>query len=193
LLNVTPTTDITFEVFVHFGTFIAIVAVLYRKVWNLIKSPFVSIAQMKVTDDLRLVGILIIATIPAAIIGILFEDVIERAFNSVILVSFMLLLTGLVLFSTKFTSENFKSVNWKRGILIGIAQAFAITPGISRSGSTIAAALHQKVKKDEAAEFSFLLALPAIGGAMLLKTKDLIENFPGWQNFLPVMVSVLMI
>lgn len=191
ILGVEVTSDIIFEVFVHFGTFIAIIAVFYRKVWGLIKSPFVSAAQKSPDENLKLVGILLAATIPAGVIGILFDDAIENAFNSVILVSCALLVTGTILFITRFIGEHSESVGWRKGIIIGIAQAFAIVPGISRSGSTIATGLLQKIHKEEAAEFSFLLALPAIGGATLLKTKELIEDFPGWQSFLPVIIGTV--
>ena len=111
--------------------------------------------------------------VPVAIVGLLFEDKIESLFTGkVLLVACMLAITGTLLLLTYFSGHKSKKVSFSRAIIIGLAQAAAILPGISRSGSTIATALLLGVNKTEAARFSFLMVLPPILGATLLKVMD---------------------
>jgi undecaprenyl-diphosphatase len=117
---------------------------------------------------------LIIGTLPAAIIGLLFKDKIEQAFQSPRLVCIMLICTGFILLSTFKNNNGTKRFSILNVLLIGLAQAVAILPGISRSGSTISAGLQLKINREKAASFSFLLSIPAILGATLLKLKDLL-------------------
>ena len=116
----------------------------------------------------RMVGFIALASIPAGVIGILFSDLIDRAFSSPLLVGLMLLVTGGVLYGTKFSRPQGKT-SWVRAFLVGVGQAIAILPGISRSGATIASGLYLGMERKEAFEFSFLLAIPAIAGAFLLE------------------------
>jgi undecaprenyl-diphosphatase len=127
---------------------------------------------------LRLVSLILIGSIPAAIIGLLFQEGVEKVFSSTIFVSIMLLLTGLILWLTHYVRPGERALGLRESILVGCAQALAILPGISRSGATIGAALFQKVERGKAVEFSFLLALPAILGATALKTVDLLKSPP---------------
>jgi len=143
---------------------------------------------------------IIVATIPAAVIGLSFKSVIETMFSSVLVVGIAWLVTGTFLWSTKYLSapviaseakqssecagllrsarsDNEYGNSWLKSLLIGFAQAFAMIPGISRSGSTIVAGLFLKLDKATAAKFAFLIAIPAIGGGALLDAKDL-ANFP---------------
>jgi undecaprenyl-diphosphatase len=116
----------------------------------------------------RMVGFIVLASIPAGVIGVTFSDIIDRAFSSPLLVGLMLLVTGGVLYGTRFTRPQGET-GWVRAFLVGIAQAIAILPGISRSGATIASGLYLGMERKEAFEFSFLLAVPAITGAFLLE------------------------
>lgn len=109
----------------------------------------------------RMILYLAVATVPAGLVGVLLGDVIERAFGSPLLVGLMLLVTGGVLFGTRYTQPKGET-NWFRAFLVGVAQAIAVLPGISRSGATIASGLYLGMKREESFEFSFLLALPAI-------------------------------
>lgn len=113
--------------------------------------------------------------IPAMAIGFTLKDQVESIFSSPLLVSVMLIVTGLILFSTRFVGETPKDVSLGRSFMIGIAQAFAMIPGVSRAGSTISAALWLGVKREEAANFSFLMLIPVIAGAMLLEVTELVE------------------
>ena len=117
---------------------------------------------------------LIIGTIPAGLAGLFLKDYFEQAFGSPAFTSAMLIVTGLILFTTKFVKKGEKQVSLFTAIIMGIGQALAILPGISRSGSTIVAGMLFGVKPSKAAEFSFLLAIPAILGAVVLKSDDLL-------------------
>ncbi|MFC1595415.1 undecaprenyl-diphosphate phosphatase [Gemmatimonadota bacterium] len=116
---------------------------------------------------------LIVATLPAAFIGLMFRDGIERQFESPSAALIGLLLTGLILFSTKWSGQRSRKPNGLAGLWMGCAQALAIMPGISRSGSTIAMGMWSGVDKADAAEFSFLLSVVAISGASLLQAVEI--------------------
>ena len=116
-----------------------------------------------------------LGTVPAVVIGLFFKDQIESAFSSALLVSILLLVTSVILFSTRFAVARAASIGAGNGFLIGCAQALAILPGISRSGSTIAAALFCGIDREEAFNFSFILSLPAIVGASALTAIDMFE------------------
>jgi undecaprenyl-diphosphatase len=118
----------------------------------------------------RMVGFLLLASVPAAVAGVGFADLAERAFSSPLLVGLMLLVTGGVLFGTRYAQPRGRT-GWLRALLVGVAQAIAILPGISRSGATIASGLYLGMERKEAFEFSFLLAIPAITGAFLLEAR----------------------
>ncbi len=129
------------------------------------------------TDEFRaLTFFIIIGSIPAAVIGLLFKSQIESLFESPLLVLVALFFTGVIVWSSKYPKESQPFMNSVQSFLIGIAQAFAIIPGISRSGSTILAALWMGINRETAARFSFLLSVPVILGASLIKFKDLLES-----------------
>lgn len=115
--------------------------------------------------------------IPAALVGILFEEQLAQLFDGrLLLVGFMLLITAGMLFLADAIKVNNREVTYGHSILIGIAQAFALLPGISRSGSTIFAALILNIKRGEAARFSFLIVIPLILGKGLLDTVEMIKG-----------------
>jgi len=173
--------NLRFEVFVHLGTLLAVLVFFRLKVWKLIKSVFKGRMYYQkgwhfTDDNLRLSLLLILATIPAAFIGYKFDDVIEQAFKSPIAVSAFLLVTGTILFLTRLVKSHEEKINWWRALVIGLAQAVAILPGVSRSGSTIASGIFTRMKQEKAAEFSFLLSIPIILGAGVVKLKDMLET-----------------
>ncbi|NOY79322.1 MAG: undecaprenyl-diphosphatase UppP [Calditrichaeota bacterium] len=174
---------ITFEVFVHFGTLLAVVVAFWSDIVAMFQAALRWIAHPGQTGHLwktdkgfRLLILLVIGTIPAGIIGVLFDKTIESAFSEPRFVSIMLLITGVILLLSRFGKTRRSTPTTSDSILIGSAQAFAIIPGISRSGSTISAAMLLGLEKNEAARFSFLLAVPAIFGAFVLKLKDLLAG-----------------
>ncbi len=164
-----PEGDITFEIMVHLGTLMAVLAVYRRDLVELVSGVF-----RRKRESLVLAGLLIIGSIPAAVAGFLLADSIERAFNSPVLVSIMLLITGCALFSTRYAGEGKKDNPTITGsIIVGVSQALALLPGISRSGFTISSGLFAGIKREKAARFSFLLSIPAIAGAAVLKLGDI--------------------
>lgn len=176
-------TGITFEIVVHFGSFCSIVLYYRELIGEILKDLFKSMTpegiktgMYKTNSNVKFCLFILISMIPAMIVGFTMEDTIEELFMNPFFVSCMLLVTGTILFSTKFVKNPDKEVNATRSLIMGIAQAFAIIPGISRSGSTISIGLYTGMNREEVANFSFLMVLPVLAGAMLLAIMDLLET-----------------
>ncbi|OGP52912.1 MAG: hypothetical protein A2Y65_10175 [Deltaproteobacteria bacterium RBG_13_52_11] len=194
------TQGIAFEVFVHFGTFLAILTIFWGDVWNILKAvghvlrhPAPGTWSLRYREDpfFRLGVLICLGTIPAGIIGLLFEHEIESAFASPLFVSLALLVTGTILLGTRWTRPKDTRFGMLRALLIGSAQAFAILPGISRAGSTIAAGMYAGVERSEAARFSFLLALPVILGAAVVEGKELLQSGIPSQQAVTLLVGTI--
>jgi len=172
--------SLSFEVFVHFGTLLSVIVIYYSDIVSMFKSFFTGLIKpvdsFKMDFYFRLSILVLIGTIPAALAGIFLEDFFKSIFHNTNLVGVMLLVTGLILWSTRYIAIHNREINIKNAIFIGIAQMFAIFPGISRSGITISSGLFSKMSRKEAARFSFLLAIPAITGSMLFTIFDLISQ-----------------
>lgn len=164
-----------FEVAVHVATLIAI-AFYYRH--RIIELLVGLLGRNREAIDY--VAKLALATLPSVVIGLTAKDLIEQQFSNPILVGCALLVTGGIVFSTKWTAPRAiaSSPSWTAALVIGLAQAFAILPGISRSGSTVAVALALGIAPRAAAEFSFLLGIIAITGAAILMLPGLSEASP---------------
>jgi len=157
-----------FEVVVHIGTLCSVLIVFWSDILQLLKT-------LKNDTTQKYILALAIGTIPAVMIGLLFKDVIGEAFENIKVVATTLLITGAILLSTKFITKKKNHVTVGKGFIVGIAQAMAIIPGISRSGITISTGMFLDVSPEKAAKFSFLLAIPAIAGAGLLTGLDVLE------------------
>ncbi|MHC6203160.1 undecaprenyl-diphosphate phosphatase [Breznakiellaceae bacterium SP9] len=163
-----------FDTMVHVGTLAAVFTVLRRDIWSILKKPLQPIT-----------GYLVIATIPAVIGALVFKDLIENAFESGLFLGFAFLLTALILANSEIIArhslkvKNQENMNWLDALFIGVLQAVAIVPGVSRSGSTLSGAIVRKLDRDFAARFSFLLSIPAILGALVLQIKDLSDGKTG--------------
>jgi len=176
-----------FEAFVHFGTVLAVVTLFRKEIKELVFSFINSIYKLFQGENLSSIlrnnsfskfsWYLIISSIPAAIIGYTFSYYFEILFNQTIITSLMLFITGTILWfgNKKYTSgnKNISEMNFKDAINIGIAQAIAIIPGISRSGLTVFAGLLRNLDREFAAKYSFILSIPLILGAITFKIKDL--------------------
>ncbi|MCP4703558.1 MAG: undecaprenyl-diphosphate phosphatase, partial [candidate division Zixibacteria bacterium] len=162
---------ILFELMVHFGTLLSVLVYFHKKIFGMIKSVFDSSRSA----ERKMVYYLIVGTIPAVIAALLLDDFFEEAFSSPVMTSVMLLVTGLILLSTKYAKLKKLELNIPRSVIIGIGQALAIMPGISRSGTTISTGLFLGLKPYEVAEFSFLLSIPAILGAIVFKFKAVLS------------------
>ena len=159
---------IFFDTLIHFATLLAIVFYLRKEIWSIVSG-------LNKKENQRLVGLIVLATIPAVILGFLIKDKIEVIFNSLALLSITFFITAVILFFTKFFGNGQKTLvnlGWFGSLFVGLFQALAILPGVSRSGSTISAGLFMGLKREDAFRFSFLLAIPAIFGAMVLQIFD---------------------
>jgi undecaprenyl-diphosphatase len=185
--------DLAFVVFVHFGTMLATITAFWPQVSGIIRSGGLFVAGKRLQGDshLRMLGLILLGTVPAAVVGLFLEESVERIFSSPILVSVMLLITGLILWLTHYVRPGGRALGIRQSILVGCAQALAILPGISRSGATISAGLYQKVERNQAVEFSFLLALPAILGATVLKAVDLIKAPPSSKAIISLCIGTI--
>ena len=136
---------------------------------------------------------IIVSIIPVGIVGFLFEETFEQLFTGkMLLVGFSLLITALLLFYAGKMKETNGEISFLKAILIGIAQTIALLPGLSRSGATISTALLLKVDRSKAAYFSFMMVLPPIAGAMLLKSLEYFKD-PSLHtiNFLPLLIGFI--
>jgi len=163
-----------FDTMLHVGTLFAVVVVLWNDIIAILRRPIQP-----------LTGFLIIATIPAVVAALVFGDQIEYIFNTGKFLGVCFLITAVLLCAAEFLSRRIskadgykkrEKMNWIDALIIGIFQAIAIPPGISRSGATISGALSRRLDRDFAARFSFLLSIPVILGALVLNLKDLAKG-----------------
>ena len=154
----------------HAATALSTMFVFRKDILDIILNAF----RKSGNDQRMFIGKIILSMIPAVCIGLFFEDFIESLFSSsLLLVGCMLLLTAILLFVADRATTTHKDVKWSNAIIIGIAQAIAILPGISRSGATIATSVLLGVDRDRAARFSFLMVIPLIFGKM---AKDILDG-----------------
>ncbi|HQL11424.1 MAG TPA: undecaprenyl-diphosphate phosphatase [bacterium] len=171
-----------FDVFLHFASLFVIVLIFWKDIEKLI----VGIIH-KDKQSINLFLYLIIASIPAGIIGFLLKDKIDSIFSNILYIGISLTITSLILFFTKFAKNKNRNLNFKNSLLIGIFQAIAILPGISRSGSTISAGLFSGLDPKVATKFSFLLSIPVILGSTILEAKNIGEI----NNILDLLISCI--
>ncbi|BDD09200.1 undecaprenyl-diphosphatase [Fulvitalea axinellae] len=157
--------SLKFTIVVHGGTVLSTIVVFRKEILELIKGLF----KFKYNEETKYVLKIAISMIPIFVVGIFFKDELESIFvGNILLVGVALLFTGALLMFTHFAKSREREVSYRDSFLIGLSQAVAVIPGISRSGSTIASALLLGVKKEAAARFSFLMVLAPIIGANLL-------------------------
>lgn len=158
---------LAFDLALHVGTLLAVIIFFFNDLWKIF------INGVTKPKENKLFFYLIVATIPAAIAGILLEDIIDAIFrNNLVIIGFGLIIMGIVLFIADTYSKENKSlekITLKDAILIGIMQTFALIPGFSRSGTTISTARILKISREDATKFSFFLSIPVIAGGALLK------------------------
>jgi len=159
------------EVALHVATLGSVLIVYGRRLWELVVGLF-----QRSPDRLRYIGLLIVGSIPAAVIGLLFQKAIEERFHSLPWLGIEFIVTGIILWSTRRQGGERTAPGWGGAFGVGLGQAFAILPAISRSGATVAAALWMGLTPAAAAEFSFLLAVPVIAGAAVLEGRHAVMN-----------------
>ncbi|NQT49281.1 undecaprenyl-diphosphatase UppP [Candidatus Kuenenbacteria bacterium] len=178
IINFNVVDSLAFDVALHLGTVLAVIIFFRIEILRYIVAILeIFIPKRKVNrQDLSEVLLIIYATIPAAIIGFLFEDAIKKLFRNTITVIITLVLGAMLFFLVEKYAKhykNFSGMGIGRALYIGLAQALALIPGVSRSGITIVAGMSVKLKRSEAARFSFLLSAPIILGAGVLKLREI--------------------
>jgi undecaprenyl-diphosphatase len=172
LLQVDEVDNVTFSVMVHAATVLSTIIVFRRDIAGLL----VGLLALRWNDDTRYVGLLLLSMLPVGIVGLFFKDEVEAFFTgNLLLVGLMLWVTALLLILSMKLPHRHEGIKPTNALLIGLAQAVAVLPGISRSGATISTALMLGVDRAQAARFSFLMVLAPILGATLLEVKDLLE------------------
>lgn len=180
-----PDMSIAFDIALHFGTLIAVMFVFWRDWLNLFRGLFNKTVYKKSSFENNMFWYLVAATIPGAILGLLFDDIIQNVFrNSLLIIALTLSVMGaLIYLGDKYANRKYKKqtefeeLTFKQTFLIGLSQVFALIPGFSRSGTTILTARLIGVSRGAAAKFTFLLSTPIIFGATIFKFKELILGF----------------
>jgi undecaprenyl-diphosphatase len=182
-LDATGAADVTFEVFVHFGTVLSIITVYRRRIIDILAEVFRAAAspasfgeRYQQREGLRFAVFILITLIPTGVVYVLFKEPLEAAFANPRLVCGMLLVTGVLLLLTLLRKNPDGRLSPLKAFVIGAAQSAAMIPGISRSGATICTALYQNVTPEKAANFSFLMLLPVVLGATLLKSLEMLDG-----------------
>lgn len=192
-----PQHMLAFDVAVHMGTLCSVFVVYRHQIIQVVSDVLKYIKTKNLNQGANLFLMVLIGSIPTALIGLSLKSVFERLFENLLAVGIFLFITGFILLLTKdkqpssenddfFDLSGLEKLTWKHSIIIGVAQGAAITPGISRSGSTIATGILLGLSRKTASLFSFMLSIPAILGATLLEFR----NIEHWSNDLVLVMSV---
>jgi len=183
-----------FDVIVQLGTLVAVVIYFWQDLWSIL-AGFFSVLTKRAdasTPEVRLGINLIVGTLPAVVIGFLFKDRIEATFTDPNATAYFLLLTAALLVAGELIGKRIQTIGeirWQKAAFIGLFQAMALFPGVSRSGSTISGGMFGSLKRPDAARFSFLLSVPAMLGAGLIATLDLLEVPNLGQFLVPLLIG----
>lgn len=168
-----------FIVLLHLGTLVALLVYFAPDLWRLL------LGVVRGGDDRRLAVLLIVASVPAAVLGLVFEETFERLLSEPRGAAFALLATAVILVGAEWVSGTFSrrraramrtEATARDAVVIGLAQALALLPGVSRSGSTMGAGLALGLRRDAVARFAFLLAIPAIAGANIIELPEVLDE-----------------
>jgi len=189
--------SLTFEVLVNFASLLAVLIIYRHDIIRLATNGFTFLFSKEtktpaVKQDFLFIVYLIIATIPAGVIGLLFEDVIAETFAGARMVGLTLIVTGIALFIIRNLKgqKSDRDLSLKDAIIVGLSQSVALIPGISRSGATIVAAMLLGMKQETALRFSFLLYIPVSLGTFILKVSDIFSEGAG-EMILPYMAAFI--
>ena len=180
---------ITFNVAVHFATLIAVVYVLRKDVWQMIRHPFSKLTKF-----------VIVATIPTVIIGYLVEDKVKALMISANCIGFLFIFSGILFIVSEWIGKKYSKkkdlddIGYRHAIVLGLAQGAAVFPAISRSGTTLATGLMQGMKRELTIKISFLMSIPIILGSAILEAKDIIfpdEGVVVTVEWLPIIVGMI--
>jgi undecaprenyl-diphosphatase len=195
LLNWTldPNARFTFDVLLQLGTLAAVVVYFWRDVWHITRDVLGGLIRGRplATENARLGWLMAVATLPAAVVGILFKDFFEGLHSQEVIVAAIMIGTaGILLVSELFgrRMRGLDSLTWLDAIIIGLAQSFALLPGVSRSAATISGGLFRDLDRPAAARFSFLMSIPALLGASAVAVMDLLA-LPNTREYLPALMA----
>jgi len=183
---------LAFDVFVHLGTLVSICIVFRKELTAMVKAPF-AVLRGKADDEVKRYYqwdiYVVVATLPAVVIGLFLKNNIEQLFGSILLVYSMLFVTGIIMTLTPYLKETSVKLNCPRALAIGCAQAMAIFPGLSRSGSTIFIGMFLGLNRETVARFSFIMSIPAIIGAVVLQSRELVANPPTADSMVMILAG----
>lgn len=196
LLQFDVANDLSFDVALHIGTLLALIIFFWADIRRYSVAFVRSIAnfQVRTNADQRMAWLIILGTVPAAIAGYLFAVAIESSLRAVWLVALMLIIGGILFIVVERVAKKQKQLpdlGWKGALTVGIAQALALVPGVSRSGATICTGMAIGFTRETAARFSFLLSIPIVFGAGAKKMLDLAEAGIGEREWLMMLVGLL--
>lgn len=170
-----------FGLFVHLGTLVAVCCVFFKDILNLFKKPYKNLLMLAV------------ATIPAGVVGVLLDDFISSVFGSTSILCYTFLATAIILWLSQSISKRKKlssHITYPTAIFMGIGQAFAILPGLSRSGTTIAVGLSLDKRRDEVAKFSFLMSIPVILGGVIMEIMNTVLKLSEGANITTLGIDI---
>ena len=181
-LEMSNSAKLAFDVALHFGTLISVLAIFWKDWLNLFKGAFNKVFKKKDSFENKMFWYLVLATIPGALVGFLFEDIVENVIRgNVLIIALVLAVVGVLIYlGDKWASKHYKKetsfeqMSLKQTFLIGLSQALAVIPGFSRSGTTILTGRLLGVSRDAVAKFTFLLSTPIIFGAAIVHITDLV-------------------
>ncbi len=175
-----PALNKTFDVALHAGTFVAVLAYFWRQVVSILRSWVGSLKKRRIDDaEERLAWLLLISTIPAGLVGVAFESFVEGQLGKPYLICIMMIVFAIVMFVADRIARldrHMDDLRWPGALGIGVAQAVALSPGVSRSGITMVVGLFLGLDREAAARYSFLLSVPVVGGAAVLKLAELAKD-----------------
>ena len=186
----------TFDVALHLGTFLAVLVFMYRDVGRILAAFFGSIWRRRIrSPEEKLAWLLLISTIPAGIVGVAFESFIETRLGQPLIMAVLLILFGALMWgvdSRAKLTRGLGSLRWPHALFVGVAQALALAPGVSRSGVTLTALRGFGLKREEAVRYAFLLSIPVVGGAAVYKALQLASQggLPSGTG-LPFLIGIL--
>ena len=187
-----PDAAFVFDVLVQMGTLVAVIAYFWKDLVHMLRATLRALLRRAPVHDpyVRLAGWIVLGTLPAVVAGIALKDIVEAAFGSPLATSGFLLVTAALLLAAERIGKRVRpleSATWKDAVWIGLAQAVALFPGISRSGATISAGLVRDLDRPGAARFSFLLSIPVMIGAGMLTLGDL-AALPAAADYAPAVL-----
>lgn len=197
ILNITP--SLTFSIFLHTGSLVAVICYFYKDLWKMIRAFFLYLFKKNRDEDIcqsfHLLIMLIIATIPAGLVGVFFSDLIDSVFSDVLYIAINFLITGIIiLFVSRLKFERkIESMTYLDALVVGSAQAIGVLPGISRSGITLSGLKCRKFSNEDSANFAFLMFIPITAGSFFYEIIKIIKEPSSFDssNITPYLASTI--